>query len=174
MSKGDNITKLGAVLNDRTKKLIEVQTHWAIVESVDWNEKTMTAKGLVDDLPFYDVNLGVGSVFKKPKVGTKCLVGIINNNIADAFMIDCDQVEEIVFSSDKTEFVIKKTGFILKQNTESLATILNDLVAQINKLNDEVAKIVVTSGVTPNVPALVAIKTETIQIKNRLNKVLKA
>ena len=101
MKRGDNITELGAVLNERTKKLIDVQTHWCNVKSVDWDKKTMVATGLVDDLDFFDVNLGVGSIYKKPKIKTKCLIGIINNNIADAFLIECDEIEEIVLGKNR-------------------------------------------------------------------------
>lgn len=172
MKRGDNITELGAVLNERTKKLIDVQTHWCNVKSVDWDKKTMVATGLVDDLDFFDVNLGVGSIYKKPKIKTKCLIGIINNNIADAFLIECDEVEEIVFTSGESEFIIKEEGFIVKQGGESLKEVFNDLFEQKNKLNKEVQKIVVSIGVSPNVPALVQIATETDQIKDRLNTIL--
>ncbi|WP_026725551.1 hypothetical protein [Flavobacterium sasangense] len=172
MKRGDNITELGAVLNERTKKLIDVQTHWCNVKSVDWDKKTMVATGLVDDLDFFDVNLGVGSIYKKPKIKTKCLIGIINNNIADAFLIECDEIEEIVFTSGESEFIIKEEGFIVKQGGESLKEVFNDLFEQKNKLNEEVQKIVVSIGVSPNVPALVQIATETDQIKGRLNTIL--
>ena len=172
MKRGDNITELGAVLNERTKKLIDVQTHWCNVKSVDWDKKTMVATGLVDDLDFFDVNLGVGSIYKKPKIKTKCLIGIINNNIADAFLIECDEIEEIVFTSGESEFIIKEEGFIVKQGGESLKEVFNDLFEQKNKLNEEVQKIVVSIGVSPNVPALVQIAKETDQIKDRLNTIL--
>lgn len=172
MKKGSNIQELGKVLNERTKSLIDVQTHWCNVKSVDWDKKTMTATGLVDDLPFYDVNLGIGSIYKKPKLKTKCLIGIINNNLADAFLIECDEVEEIIFTSGESVLTIKEDGFIVKQSNESLKVVLNDLVAEINKLNDEVAKIVVSIGVSPNVPTLVQIKNATTQINDRLNNVL--
>jgi hypothetical protein len=172
LKRGDNITELGAVLNERTKKLIDVQTHWCNVKSVDWDKKTMVATGLVDDLDFFDVNLGVGSIYKKPKIKTKCLIGIINNNIADAFLIECDEIEEIVFTSGESEFIIKEEGFIVKQGGESLKEVFNDLFEQKNKLNKEVQKIVVSIGVSPNVPALVQIATETDQIKDRLNTIL--
>lgn len=172
MKRGDNITELGKVFNEGIKKLIDVQTHWCNVKSVDWEKKTMIATGLVDDLDFFDVNLGVGSVYKKPKVKTKCLIGIINNNIADAFLIECDEVEEIVFKSGQSEFIIKEEGFIVKQGGESLKEVFNDLFEQKNKLNKEVQKIVVSIGVSPNVPVLTEIANETDQIKERLNNIL--
>lgn len=108
MSKGSNITKLGKLLNDRTKSLIDVQTHWCIAKSIDWSKKTMVATGVVDDCDFHDVNLGIGSINRKPTQGTKCLIGIINNNIADAFLLECEQIDIIE--------IIDKTGFKLVLN----------------------------------------------------------
>lgn len=167
-----NINRLGSVLTDFTKRLIEVQTHWCIAKSVDWEKKTMTATGLVDDLDFFDVNLGVGHLYRKPKLGTRCLIGIVNNNSADAFMIDCDEVVEMIIKSGQSVQTIKESGFIIKKGDESLKEVLNDLINEINKLNDEVAKVVVSIGVTPNVPVLEQIKEETISVKARLNTIL--
>lgn len=172
MKKGDNLTELNKVLDDKAKRLIDVQTHWCTVQSVDWDKKTMTAPGLIDDLPFYDVNLGIGSVYKKPKINTKCLIGIINNNIADAFLIECDEVEEIVFKSGESHLIIKEDGFIIKQGGESLKEVLNDLFELKNQLNEEIQRIVVSIGVSPNVPALSQIATRTNEIKQRLNNIL--
>ena len=172
MKKGDNLTELNKVLDEKTKKLIDVQTHWCNAKLINWEKKTMTATGLVDDLDFFDVNLGVGSVYKKPKIKTKCLIGIINNNIADAFLIECDEVEEIAFKSGNSEFIIKENGFIVKQGGESLKQVLNDFFALKNQLNTEIQKIVVSIGVSPNVPALAQIANQTNQIKQRLNNIL--
>ena len=174
MKRGDNITELGKVLNQRTKKLIDVQTHWCNVKEVDWQNKTMTATSLVDDLPFYDVNLGVGSIYKKPKVGTKCLIGIINNNSADAFLIESEAVEEMIFTSAASTMVIKEEGFIVQQGQESLKVVLNDLVTEINKLNKEVQKIVVSIGVSPNVAVLQQIAQANTAINNRFNQIMTA
>lgn len=169
---GTKSNKLGATLTQFTKKLIDVQTHWCIVKEVDWVKKTMICTGVVDNLDFFNVNLGIGSIVKKPKIKTRCLIGIINNNGADAFMIDCDQVEEMVITSGQSVCTIKEAGFIIKQSDESLRLVLNDLIAEINNLNDEVAKIVVAIGVTPNVPVLNGIKNSTIAVKERLNNIL--
>lgn len=134
MKRGNNITELGKVLNERTKKMIDVQTHWCNVKSVDWDNKLMIATGLVDDLDFFDVNLGVGSVFKKPKLQTKCLIGIINNNIADAFLIDCDEIEELEIT-DKTGFKISLNNGLLKINGDVLGGIVKakELKTQLDK-----------------------------------------
>lgn len=134
MKRGDNITELGAVLNERAKKLIDVQTHWCNVKSVDWDKKTMVATGLVDDLDFFDVNLGIGSIYKKPKVKTKCLIGIINNNIADAFLIECDEIE-ILEIIDETGFKIVLKDGLLTFNGDQFGGLVNakELKLQVDK-----------------------------------------
>jgi hypothetical protein len=108
LSTGKNITKFGKLLTEKTKALIDVQTHWCIVESVDWTEKTMIATGLTDDLDFHDVNLGIGAIHTKPSLKSKCLIGIINNNPADAFLIESEQIDEIE--------IIDKSGFKIHLN----------------------------------------------------------
>jgi hypothetical protein len=136
----DNITKLGKVFNERTQALINVQTHWAIVKEVDWDAKTMTATGLVDDCDFHDVNLGIGAVHTKPVVGSKCLIGIINNNIADAFMIEAEQIEQIELV-DKSGFKVVLNDGKMSFNGESFGGIVNakELKTQLDK-NTEVLK----------------------------------
>lgn len=172
MKPGSNIVEFGKLINQKAKAQVDVQTHWCNVKSVDWEKKTMIATGLVDELDFHEVNLGIGSIYKRPKVKTKCLIGIINNNLADAFLIECDEVEEIVFTSGTSILTINEDGFVVKQSDESLKDVLNDLITEINKLNDEVSKIVVSIGVTPNVPTLLLIKNATTQINDRLNNIL--
>ena len=55
----------------------------------------MTVLSIDDDLEYYDVLLGLGSVNVKPKVGSNCLIGFINNSETLPFLIMADEVEEI-------------------------------------------------------------------------------
>jgi hypothetical protein len=134
VSKGNNVQELGKVFNERTQALINVQTHWAIVKEVDWDKKTMTATGLVDDCDFFDVNLGIGCIHTKPVVGSKCLIGIINNNIADAFMIEAEQIEQIELV-DKSGFKVVLNNGKMSFNGESFGGIVNakELKTQLDK-----------------------------------------
>jgi hypothetical protein len=168
---GKKLTEFKNLLTDKMKSHVPMQTEWVKVSEVDWEEKTMTAIGENNGLEYFDVLLGLGAINVKPKVGTLALVGAIHNGEA-CFMISCEEIEEIVFTSSESEFTIKENGFIVKQGDESLKTVLNDLIIQKNKLNDEVAKIVVSIGITPNVPVLTEIKEATNQIKDRLNNIL--
>ena len=85
------------------------------------------------------------------------MIGIVSNS-ANAFLITADEVEEIIFTSGESQMTIKETGFIVKQSNESLKTILNDMITELNK-------IVVLQGTTINVAAMEV-------IKQRLNTVL--
>lgn len=152
------ITEFQRLLKVQQKSVVNPQLIWATVESVDWDNKSMTAKSIVDGLEYFNVLLGLGSHFRKPKAGTKCLLGVLGNKAAATFLIEAEAFEESVIKSSTTEFIIKENGFIIKQGNESLRTILNDMINELNK-------IVVIQGKTINVPAMTA-------IKNRLNTVL--
>ena len=154
------IEEFTRLLKQQQKGAIQPQLIWATVESVDWVNKTMTAKSVVDGLEYFDVLLGLGSFYRKPKVNTKCLLGVLGNKAAATFLIEAEAFEEEIYKSGNTEFTIKESGFIVKQGNESLKTVLNDLI-------DELNKIVVIQGRTIDVAAVTL-------IKNRLNTVLTA
>lgn len=144
---------------EQAKASVKPQLVWAKVKSVNWENKTMVATDLVDELDYYDVVLGIGAIYQKPKVGAKCILGVLGNKASATFLIEASAIEETIYTSDKTVFVIKEDGFIIKQNEESLKSVLNDFF-------DEVSKIVVIYGNTINVPAVTS-------IKQRLNTILK-
>lgn len=148
-------------LNQKIKELTPVQTTWVKVKEVDWDNKTMTATGISDDLDFHNISLGLGSEYRKPKVGSKALIGLVDNTPGDTFLIYAGEVEETQIISGESSLIIKNEGIVIKQGGESLKSILNDFI-------DEVNKIVVNPGygVTVNIGAVTA-------IKQRLNTVLK-
>ena len=143
---------------EQGKSHVKPQIVWAIVKSVDWEKKTMIATDLLDGLDYFKVLLGIGAIYQKPKVGVKCLLGVLGNKAAATFLIEAEEVEETIYTSDKTKFVIKESGFIIQKNEESLKSVLNDFI-------DEVNKIVVINGNTIN-------KAKVIAIKERLNTIL--
>ncbi len=140
------------------KAHVKPQIVWAKVKAVDWENKTMVATDIIDGLDYFEVQLGVGGVYQKPKVGAKCLLGVLGNNTSATFLIEASNIEETIFTSDKTIFKIKEDGFVLEQNGESLKNVLNDFI-------DEVNKIVVIYGNTINQAKVTA-------IKERLNTIL--
>lgn len=134
MKKGSNISEFGKILTSNTQKLQEVQTHWATVKSVDWEAKTMTVTGVVDDLDFFNVLLGLGSINRKPTIGKKCLIGIVNNNSTSAFLIECESVDEIEIN-DKTGFKLSLNNGQMTINGDQFGGIVNaiELKAQLDK-----------------------------------------
>ncbi|PCI11864.1 MAG: hypothetical protein COB73_00735 [Flavobacteriaceae bacterium] len=139
------------LLHQRQKEAITAQIIWAKVKSVDWDKKLMIVEGLVDGLEYFDVSLGLSSFYRKPKVGTKCRLGILENKSSASFLIDADEFEEGIFTSGDSVFTIKESGFIIKQGNESLKDIIDDMI-------DELNKILVIQGNTIDVAAMLAIK----------------
>lgn len=104
----DEIRKLAKSIQEAGKKHVLVQTAWVTVKSVDWGKKTMVATGVVDDLDYHDVLLGIGSIYTKPKKGCKCLIGLIENKDGAAFLIDCEKAEEILINGGDNGGLVKK------------------------------------------------------------------
>lgn len=155
------MTAIAEFKKNLSKKLHEntpVQTVWATVKAIDWDQKICIATGELDDLDYYEVLLGIGDVYLKPKKGTKVLLGVINNNSAATFVIHAEEVEEIETTVGQSKLRVKQDGFIIKQGDESLKNVFNDLI-------DELNKIIVIQGTSINVPAMNL-------IKQRLNKIL--
>jgi len=170
---GEALDEFSQLMRKSAKKQVPIQTEWCIVSKVNWDEKTMVAKSVINDLEYFDILLGLGAIYKKPKLNTKVLIGIIANTTA-CFLISCEAFEEIIIISAKSTFVIKEEGFIVQQDSENLGKIISDYHKEFGKLCDEVNKIVVSVGVTPNVAAIALIKQKvTENIDTRLKQVLK-
>jgi hypothetical protein len=155
MAKGNKIAEFKKLLQQKAKDQIPVQTMWATVKEVDWEAKTMDV--LVDGLEVYDVLLGLGNEYKKPTIGSKCLIGIIENK-PGAFLLQTSAVSDHIIKIEPSILTVTENGFSVKKGEESLKTVLNDFI-------DEVNKIVVIEGRTINVAAVT-------QIKQRLNNIL--
>lgn len=149
---------------------VPMQTVWAVAKAVDWETKTMVATGQIDNLDYHNVLLGNGHEFKKPKVGTICLLGVIQNNSAMTFLIDAQQIEEHLLIQDQTLFKMDLNGFLIRRENSDLKKILQDLIKEVNLLNKELQKVVVSVGVTPNVPALQQIHQRTANINTNVSE----
>ena len=71
------LDRLYNLLGANAKNQVPIQTAWGVVKEVDWEEKTATILGLIDNLEYYDVSLGIGNTIRKPKINTKCIIGSI-------------------------------------------------------------------------------------------------
>lgn len=133
-NKGREIEVFGEILNTLMKGNAKVSTYPAIVTEVDWDAKTATVKGVIDDLEFYDVLLGTGSSYIKPEIGSLCLIGVILSNDAQTFLINAASIEgfEII---DKTGFKCSLNNGLMTINGESYGGIVKapELKNQVDK-----------------------------------------
>ena len=135
-----SLDKLNKAVTDKIKAFVSVQTIWVEADEIDWEEKTMTAIGVSDDLPYYDILLGLDSILIKPKKGTTCLIGLIDNNPTTPFLIWANETEEYSIKVENTELKMDN-GFLLKKSNETLAGLMSDLLREIQQM-----KFLTTSG----------------------------
>ena len=135
-----SLDKLNKAVTDKIKSFVSVQTIWVEADEIDWEEKTMTAIGVSDDLPYYDILLGLDSILIKPKKGATCLIGLIDNNPTTPFLIWANETEEYSIKVENTELKMDN-GFLLKKENETLAKLMTDLLQEIQKM-----KFLTTSG----------------------------
>lgn len=158
-----SLDKLKDTLAEMAKGAIPVQTVWVEVTEVDWEERTMTAIGIDDDLEYYDVLLGLGSVDLKPKTGSTCLIGIIENQNTSSFLITVNEIEEIDINVEDCQLKINN-GFILRKQNETLAKLMSDLLREIQKM-----KFTTNTGST----ILLVNQPQFLAIENRFKDFLK-
>ena len=129
------------LIGQKIRELTPVINVWAVCKSVDWDNKTMVATGQIDDLDYEGVILGNGSEFKKPAVGSICLLGIIQNNAAMPFLIDAVEIEEYLII-DKKGFKYNLKDGKLTLNGDNFGGIVNakELKIQVDK-NTEAIKV---------------------------------
>lgn len=106
---------------------------WVEVLSVDENEKTMDAKGVSDELEYFNIELGSGSVILYPSAGSICLIGIVEGMETNGFLISATEVEKIEVTAS-TEIILNggTLGGLVK--VQELTDKLNLIEKDINKL----------------------------------------
>lgn len=128
-----SLDKLKITLSELQASKIPTQTVLVEVKEVNWDDRTMTVIGVDDELEYYDVLLGLGSVNVKPKVGSNCLIGFINNSETLPFLIMAEVVEEIDVKSEHCQLKVND-GFLLKKENETLKKLMVDLLQEIQKM----------------------------------------
>lgn len=149
-----------------TAKVIKVENDYCRVVTID-NKKE-----------FFDcsINAVVENKTDKlvimPKVGSLVTIGIYQKN-NKAVVLSVSEVEKIYFRNEKSEFTFDSSGFQFNRDGENLKEVLNGFQDGFGKLCDELAKVVVSIGVTPDVPAIMQIKNDIVNAnKQALNKIL--
>lgn len=158
MSLNDALGAFDSAFKQRLSDSTKATLIWVTATSVDWERKIMDAVD-ADGLEYFDVLLGVDSQAVKPKVDADCLIAIVENDSATSVLISADEVEEVQLTIGETKLLVDEEGYKVEQADENLKTVLTNLI-------EEIQKIVVVVGTTPNVLALE-------EIKVRLGKILK-
>lgn len=104
----------------------QAQLRWVTVDT----DGTMDVTGVIDRLEYYDVQLGMGALCIYPKPGTTCLVGIVEGQETDAFLISANEVDEIVLNGGTLGGLVK-----VGELTERLNLIEKDINSLKQKLS---------------------------------------
>lgn len=128
------VDKLAEIIGRRTQEAKQSQIRFAQCVSVDWENKTMNAKGAGDDTEYLDVILGFGYTDIKPVVGSTCLIGIIDGQEVVTFLIDAEQVELVETKAEKIVFNGGKNGGVV--NIPELIKKVNTIEEDINELKE--------------------------------------
>lgn len=128
MTLKSELDEFAGLFKQHLRGAVKATLRWVDAESVDWENKTMTATD-EDDLPYYDVLLGVGMMAVKPVKGTECLIAILEGNEATAFLLYANEAELIEFNQGLNG------GFA---NTPELKTQLEKLTARVDGIIDAI------------------------------------
>lgn len=124
--------ELIAQLNKRTP--MAPGARWVTVKEIQWDQKTMTATSVSDGLDYFEVQLGLGSFYRRPKVGSIALIGTPMQEEAAGFLIDCASLDE-EYIEDSTGFKWHLNEGLLKINGESFEGLVKapELKLQVDK-----------------------------------------
>lgn len=118
----NEIDEFDILLSEKIKKAIPQVLQWATVTSVDWQEKICEATDLDTKLPFLNIALGIGGMYIKPKIGSLILVGMVENNESQPFLLNAQEVEI---------YELKADNFTIHNETVNFKTLLNDLLKEL-------------------------------------------
>ena len=99
--------KLKSIFESHFRDVRQAQIRWVEVSFVNTAEKTMDAKGITDNLEYYDIQLGCGSFIIYPKVGTLCLIAIIEGMETDALLLSAAEADKIVLNDGQLGGMVK-------------------------------------------------------------------
>jgi hypothetical protein len=123
------LDKFQELFTRKVESAKQAQLRFVTCKSVNWDEKTMTATGVSDDVDYEGVQLGFGYVDVKPAIGTVCLIGILEGQESMTFLINAENVELVELSVNNT--------ITINGGTLDGLVIVNALVEKINRLEDK-------------------------------------
>jgi hypothetical protein len=149
---------------------------WGIVTEI--TETTCTVER--DNAPeLYDVLLNAADddlrsyVTVYPKLGSNVLIGIVENLNTEAVILKCSEVEKVKVKIGGQTLVLDESGWNINSSSDNLYAVLSDYIKQFQKLTEEINKIKVAIGTSPDVVMITAISKEAGKINQRLNTILK-
>ena len=121
--------QLRNIINRRTT--VNATLHWVKVLEVDEGKGTMDVKGIADDLEYYDVSLGCGSVVLIPEKGSLCVIAALEGVDTECLLISAEKVERVkVKASTEIVFNDGQLGGLVK--VQELTEVLNNIVMAYN------------------------------------------
>lgn len=134
--------KFKQAFDSKIQKASQAQLRWVKATTINWDEKTMDAMGIADELEYYGIQLGAGSIFLKPKPDAICLIGILEGQEAAGFLLSASEVEEITVEA--------KTLINLNGGTLGGLVKVSETVERLNVLEKDLNDLKKTlSGWTP-------------------------
>ncbi|MBS2099192.1 hypothetical protein [Carboxylicivirga linearis] len=97
MTLKSELDQFGQLFKQHLNGNMKASLRWVTATAVNWDEQTMTATDS-DELEYFDVLLGVGTMAVKPVLNTDCLIAIIEGDEATAFLLHADEAELIQFN----------------------------------------------------------------------------
>lgn len=137
---------------------MQAQIRWVTCKSVDWDKKTMIADGVSDDVPYYDIALGFGSLVVKPTVGTDCLIGILEGQESVAWLMHASEAETMVFNGGDNNGLIK-----IKELTDKLNALKDTVNSLVSSYNTHTHTVATTGTAVAQTGTATAIVTQATQ-----------
>ena len=158
MSLVDELNQFSLLFKHHLKGSMKATLRWVTATAVDWDNKTMTATDS-DELPYYDVLLGVGMMAIKPTKDTDCLIAIVEGDEATAFLLYANK-------ADLVEWNGGVNGGLT--NTPELKTQLDKLTARVDAILDAInSPSVVATPQDGGTAMLALIRTELAKITDK-------
>lgn len=155
-------------IQDGLAKLLEKDgTFSATVKSVDKAKGTCIVK---EDKLEYKVRLSAvineskEKFFLYPKLKSKVLVGLIEEDLNQLYVVQYSAIEELRLKIANCDFCIDESGFNFKKENESLRSLLLELISAIKKM-----KFSTTAGSTINLLNI----TDFIVVEQKFKTLLK-
>lgn len=124
----DSLDKLKAAIIAQVKANVPVVTVWATCTSVNAQDGTLEADK--DGAAYYDVLLGLGDSITVPVVGTKVLLGLVENQATATILLYAERIQEMRINGIANgglvrAATVRQVDAMLVQKVNELVTVLS-------------------------------------------------